>query len=134
MARIRIEINQSAVNELVTNPASPIYRHMVAVGATVSAVAKVKANVDTGRLRQSIDFELVSRPPELTARVFAPVDYAEVVHEGHGVIVPRRAKVLRWRGRDGEYHYARRVGPVAGNPFLVDAVKEVTGKTPQKGR
>lgn len=134
MARVHIEINQTAIEQLVTNPASPIYRHMVAVGATVSAVAKVKASVDTGRLRQSIDFELISRPPELTARVFAPVDYAEVVHEGHGEIRPRRAKVLRWRGKDGEYHYARRVRPVAGNPFLVDAVKEVTGKTPRRGR
>lgn len=132
MARVRIDINQAAVNGLVTNPQSPVYRHMVRVGATCSAVAKVNAPVDTGRLRQAIDFEMIPRPPVLIARILATVNYAAVVHQGHGVILPRRAKALHWRSR-GRDVFAARVGPVAGRPFLIGAVRTVTGKTPRLG-
>lgn len=132
MARVRITINQSGINALVVNPASPLVRHMTTVGSTCSAVAKINAPVDSGRLRQSIDYELIARPPTLTARIVAPVGYAKVVHDGHGEIRPRRKKALRFRV-GGETVFARRVRAVAGRPFLTDAVKQVTGKTPRAG-
>lgn len=127
MAQARVDINQSAINRLVTDPASPVYRQMDRIGAACSAVAKIKANVDTGRLRQAIDHKLIPRAPLLTARVSCPVDYAKFVHNGHGVIRPRRAKALAFKV-GGQTVYTQRVGPVAGNPFLVDAVEAVTGK------
>lgn len=134
MARVRVDINEAAITRLVTDPSSPVYRHMVRVGATCSAVAKINAPVDTGRLRQAIDFEMISRPPRLTARIKVTVNYALPVHEGHGVIRPRRAKALHWKGRGGGDVFVTRVGPVPGRPFLVDAVRTVTGKTVRRGR
>lgn len=125
--RVRIDLNQAAIAGLAA-PGSPVYRQMTVIGQTVATVAQLKAPVDTGRLRQSIDVEMISKPPLLTARVVAPVNYALVVHEGHGWIYPRRAKVLSWRRRGGQRVFARRVRPVAGRPFLTDAVREVTGK------
>jgi len=127
MAKVRITTNQSAINALVTNPRSPVYQQAARIGVTCATVAKIKVGVDTGRLRQSIQDELIPRPPKLTVRVSAPVNYAKVHHEGHGVIRPRRKKVLAWK-EGGKTVFAKRVGPVAGNPFLVDAVEEVTGK------
>lgn len=132
MARVRVNISQAAVNRLVTDPASPVVRQANTLGAAVSAAAKINAPVDTGRLRQAVDHELIPRPPNLTVRVSCPVNYALVVHEGHGEIRPRRAKALRFRvGR--RVVYTKRVRPVAGRPFLTDAVRQVTGKSPRPG-
>lgn len=133
VARVRITINQAAINALVVDPRSPVYRQAARIGAACSAAAKVEAPVDSGRLRQSVQDELRPRPPVLTVRVSAPVNYARVVHEGHGVIVPRRKKVLRWRGKGGVV-WARRVRAVKGNPFLVRAVELVTGKRVSRAR
>lgn len=127
MARVRVDIYGSGLRRLVHDPAAPTYRQMAAIGAAVASVAKGLAPVDTGRLRQSGDFELIGRYPTLTARVSFPVKHAYVVHEGHGVIRPRRARVLAWR-RGGRWNYARRVRAVPGRPFLTEAVAVVTGK------
>lgn len=124
--RVRIDLDRAAINRLAA-PGSPLYPQMVRIGHTVATVARINAPVDTGRLRQSIDVEMISRPPKLTARIVVPVNYALWVHEGHGLILPRRARVLAWQ-RGGQKHFARRVRPVRGRPFLTDAAREVTGK------
>jgi hypothetical protein len=128
MARVRVNINQAAINRLVTNPASPVVRQMNTIGAAVAAVAQINAPVDTGRLRQSVQHELIPRPPELTARISVPVNYAAAVHNGREEVRPRRKKALRFRV-GGKVVYATRARAVAGRPFLTDAVKQVTGKT-----
>lgn len=125
--RVRVDLSQSGINAQAA-PGSTVYRQMQRIGSTTATVARLKAPVDTGRLRQSIQTDMISRPPRLTARVSAPVNYAVFVHEGHGLILPRRARILSWVQRGGRRVFARRVRPVAGRPFLTDAVREVTGK------
>lgn len=129
---MRVNISQAGMQQLVTNPAAPTYRQMVAIGTAVTSVAKGLAPVDTGRLRQSGDLEMVESYPELTARIKFTARHAYVVHKGHGEIRPRRARVLAWR-RGGRWNYAQRVRPVAGRPFLTEAVVIVTGKVPRGG-
>lgn len=133
MARARVRIDQGAINSLLTNPASPVVRQMNTIGATVSAVAKINAPVgESGRLRQSIDYEPIARPPELTMRVSCPVNYAKAVHDGRKEIRPVTKKALRFKV-GGKTVFATRAKAVAGRPFLTDAVREVTGKTPRAG-
>lgn len=47
--------------------------------------------------------------------------YANIVHEGRGPIVPRRARALRFRIR-GRLVFARRVGPAKAQPWLRNAM------------
>ena len=100
----------------------------------------VGAKVGTGTLMGSIVVEPFTANGLPAARIGSRLDYAVYVHEGHGVIVPRRASILRWPAtRSGEfsapsprrrykggateaYVYARRVRPVAGKPFLREAL------------
>lgn len=130
--RVRVELNQGAIDRLAA-PGSTVYRQMLVIGDTTATVARLRAPVDTGRLRQAIEVEMISKPPRLTARIKVPVSYAAAVHEGHGLILPRRKRVLAWQ-RGGVKHFARRVRPVKGRPFLTDAVREVTGKTVTRAR
>lgn len=127
MAKVRVDINQGAINRLCTDPRSPVWRQMNRLGSTCSVVAKIKAPVNTSRLRDAIDHVMVPAPPRLTARVRCTVNYAKFVHEGHPEIRPKTKKALRFVA-NGEVVFATRVKALAGRPFLVDAVEEVTGK------
>lgn len=87
-------------------------------GVALEAAAKADVGVKTGELRDSISFRSTSnRSGEL--RATAP--HAIVHHQGHGEILPKDPDgVLAWMGR-----FAKSVGPVAGNPFLLDAARQI---------
>lgn len=78
--------------------------------------------VDHGGLRGSVN---VRRSGDREAQLFADASYAVVVHEGHGVILPRKpGGVLTWLDRlTGERVFTRRVGPVKANPYLVRGMR-----------
>ena len=75
--------------------------------------------VGQGGLKGSVNVRRV--PGKREAQAYADASYAVVVHEGHGVIVPRKpGGVLTWLDKlTGKRVYTRRVGPVAPNPYLV---------------
>lgn len=86
-------------------------------------VAQAETPVDYGGLRGSVN---VKKGPRSTGgQLYADASYAVVVHEGHGEILPRRSGgVLSWLDRlTGDRVFARRVGPVAANTFLIRACK-----------
>lgn len=132
-ARARTTFNPDGLRSLI-EPGGQLYRHAVLVGEAVAGVAKLKVGVDTGRLRQSINSRVIVQRTQVTARISARPRYAKVHHEGRGPVVARNARALRFRagGSNGPVIYRKRVGPAAGNPFLTDAVREVTGKTPRR--
>lgn len=98
MAQIRHRINQSALAALAA-PGASVYRDMLRRGIRVQNGARRRVNVDTGRLRSSINVEgPVVRGGGAGVRVGTNVEYAIYVHEG-----TRRMR---------------------GNPFLRDALAD----------
>jgi hypothetical protein len=135
VVKVRVEIHQRGIQQLVSGPRSPVVRHMTRVGAATTTVAQTLVGVNTGRLRQAIGFTVTPLPPtRVRTRVSANTNYAMVHHQGHKVIRPRRAKLLRWKNKRGEYVFAKKVRAVAGTKFLTRAVQAVTGKRVRKPR
>jgi len=86
--------------------------------ADLRKAVQAETPVDQGGLRGSVN---VSRTGKRQAELFADASYAVVVHEGHGVILPRKpGGVLTWIDRlTGQRVFTKRVGPVAANRYLV---------------
>lgn len=104
MADVHYRRNLAGEHELGTSRSSPLVRHMVRVQQAVIGVADRLTPVDTGHLRRNNDSKLITGSEKITVRVFNPVYYAGYVHNGT--------------------RYMR------GRPWLVEAVRLVTGKTP----
>lgn len=91
--------------------------------------------VDTGRLRASINTQLVVEQGIPRAVIGTNVYYARWVHDGtglygprHAVIRPKRRKFLRFRPHGSRrYVYARSVKGSPGNPFLRNALHAARG-------
>lgn len=87
-------------------------------GFIVEGNAKVEAPVKTGNLKNKIGPPSVKQSGiATTVEVKAHAAYAYIVHEGRGVVVPVRAKALRWVGPQGVV-FSMRSGPVAPNRFM----------------
>jgi hypothetical protein len=54
---------------------------------------------------------------KLRMEILSGVSYAIIVRDGHGIITPKKAKVLHWVDADGNDVFRMSVGPVAANPF-----------------
>jgi hypothetical protein len=84
----RFVFNDHAFHQLMHDPNGPVGRDLQRRAINVESAAKVNAsgrpgpNVDTGRLRSSITWELVDQPESLVARVGTNVEYARWVEEG----------------------------------------------------
>lgn len=97
---VTVQLNQDALDRLYRDPNS-IYaeQFLTRLGNQIVNGAKIRANVDTGLMRSTIQFRVdtSSRPP--VGEVVARTRYAKFVHDG-----------TRF------YH---------GNPFLVLAARDV---------
>jgi hypothetical protein len=92
----------------------------------IEAKAKRKVGVDTGRLRSRIFSEVSRRGASPVGRVGADVEYALVHHEGHGPIVPVRAKVLMFTPKGSRKPvFTTHVRAVPPNRYLTDSLDEV---------
>lgn len=86
--------------------------------------------IDTGRLRSSINTQLVIRNGELAVLVGTNVWYAKFVHDGtglfgprHQVIKPKSHTYLRFRPRGSRrWVFAKSVDGMAPNRFLLEAL------------
>jgi Bacteriophage HK97-gp10, putative tail-component len=135
---VKVVWNEHEIHVLLTSEQGPVARDLVRRGQRVLNAARRRAPVNTGALRGSLTSELITVSGAPAVRVGSNLPYAIYVHEGHGPIVPVRAKILRWpainnsgagrrRYRGGEtagYVFAHRVRAVAGRPFLLDALDE----------
>ena len=103
---------------------------MLRLGNRIQNNASRRCNVDTGRLRSSIYYELTRNVDfEADVRVGSRVNYARWVHEGTSphIIRPHPPRqFLRFPGRGGTMVFARQVRHPGykGNPFLRDAMRE----------
>lgn len=78
-------------------------------------IVQVLTPVETGYLRGSIKTQSSANFTELEGRVFTEVRYAPFVEEGHGEILPKRGKFLRFRPKGRlDPIYVKSVRPVAG--------------------
>lgn len=135
-------LNMTALNQLLSGPQGGVAQDMLRRGLLVETQAKRNISgvggpkrVDTGRLRASINTQLVVRDGKPIAVVGTNVFYARFVHDGTGLYGPRHRRIypvrrrrLRFRphGR-GRYVYARSVKGSPGNPFLRNALVAARG-------
>lgn len=108
-----------------------------AYAESMKRIVKEEAHVKTGALRDSISIEKKGECEYLVGvdagklksdpRNIGGIDYSVPYHDGHRAykIVAKKAKALRWVGKDGRVHYAKSVQIPAstGDPFIERAVK-----------
>ena len=103
---------------------------MLLLGNRISNGASRRCNVDTGRLRAAMYFEMTRNVNfEAVVRVGNHTNYARFVHNGTAphIIRPNPPRqFLRFPGRTGAIVFARQVHHpgYGGNPFLLDAARE----------
>ncbi|MFG2225389.1 HK97 gp10 family phage protein [Streptomyces sp. NPDC048644] len=103
------------------------------VTTEVANAARRRCPVDDGQLRASIRSETRQRGSEVVGEVWSSLEYAAYVHEGTGIygptgrpIRPVRARVLSWQPQGGGRVFAREVRGQRPQPFLADALAEVS--------
>lgn len=111
-------INDEAARALADEVAVR-YREQVCVGI-ILPMMRIETPVDTGVLRQQTRVD--SGVPKVAGGYlikFRAMPYWGVfVQRGHGVIVPVKAKVLRWINKAGTVVFAKRVKAVPPNPYM----------------
>lgn len=127
--RVRIEPNQAGLRELLHSRNGGAARAVLRTGLRVESKAKQRVKADHGRLRQSINHDLTIRSGVPVCRVGTNVYYAPWVHNGTGIwgphhspIVPTRAKVLKFTGRNGRIIFRPSTEGQRPNRFLQDAL------------
>lgn len=143
---VRVDLNRHNIAALTAPPAGPVWREVDRVARRAANAAKLRAPVDTGRLRASVGSEVDHGPGRrLVGRVYAAANYARFVNVGtgiygpaHRVITPRRGKflVFRPKGPAGPginrapgsrgLVFARSVRGSPKNPFLTDGLRDVS--------
>lgn len=136
-----VVLNPTEVRSLLSSPNGAVYSDIRRRANRVTNQARRLCPADTGRLRQSISFEMGKADDQIVARVGTNVDYGLFIHEGTanngtGYIYPKNAKVLRFpvtnksgsgrrrykAGATAQYAYAKRVRGIKATPFLRDAL------------
>lgn len=126
----RIVWNEAELLRLARDPNGPIGRDLRRRAINVESAAKQNAsgrpgpNVDTGRLRSSITWEIREVPTGLVARIGTNVEYARFVEEGtepHD-IYPRTKQALFWPGADHPVAVVHHPGGQA-YPYLAPALE-----------
>lgn len=135
-------LDVSAIRVLLTSPQRGVVQDLLRRGLLVETQAKRNLGgvggprrIDTGRLRASINTQLVRRNDAMAVIVGTNVKYARFVHDGTGLYGPRhrmirpvRRKFLRFRVRGTRgYIYARAVKGSPGNAFLKNALPAARG-------
>jgi len=127
-SKMTIKLNRREIAKFI-GPTGPVYDEVRRVVRLTVNGARIRAGVLTGRLTSSIDSRIVVTPTAIIGTVFSKLEYAAYHHQGtglrgprHRMIVPVRAKALRWKGRGG-WVFAMKSRGSAPNPFLVKALK-----------
>lgn len=141
----RVELDQAAMERMLSGPGGFIVRQLAEICIEVETEAKIHAtgrpgpNVQTGRLRSSITWQLVYGPQGWYGEVGSAVEYAEYVEYGTSphVIYPtpehfarnaasgRRTAALYWKGARHPVAYVNHPGNPA-YPYLRPALIAVS--------
>lgn len=129
---VRLKLDHKAI----VAPGSPVHRgFMRAAGKTRDRAKqnlRAAGRIDTGRLLNSIAYEIHTVGNNIWATVGTSVEYAPFIHDGTanngaGWIYPRRALFLRFTPKGGNaVVFAPRVRGIKATPFLKDAVDALT--------
>lgn len=130
----RLILNHAAIQQVLVSPDGPVAKDLIRRAQRVTDQAKVNAsgrpgpNVDTGRLRSSIHWRLVSGPEGLFAEVGTTVGYARYVEFGTAphTIRPNVKQALWWKGATNPWKVVHHPGSRA-YPFLVPALSAAHG-------
>lgn len=117
-----VRYNQTNIFRLLHSPAEGVHRKVSSVTRKTLTIAKATVPVDTGRLKNTHDEDVLDEGTKLRGRVKATADYSLSVHQGHKEIVPVNGNVLVFRV-NGRLVYAKRVKATKGRPWLVNALK-----------
>ena len=135
-------LDPAAIRALVTSPRGGVVQDLLRRGLLVETQAKRNLGgiggpkrIDTGRLRASINTQVVTRNGEPGVLVGTNVRYAMWVHDGTGIygprgrrITPKSHKRLRFRPKgQHKYVYARSVAGMRPNPFIKNALQAARG-------
>lgn len=125
------ELDETSLRKVLQYEGGPVFEAARRAGAWVRDRAKVEITthnlVNNGQLRNSIEYVVQDEGQQIVAKIQARVPYAMYVHEGTtGPIVPRTARVLRFKGRGGAYTFAPSVAGTRETgryyPFLTSAL------------
>lgn len=128
---VRVNIDQSKVNELTSAGGLIDQKTARAAGKVRDEAKRIivsEGRVDTGAMMQGVKRERSSSsPPGVSTWIISSDEpYSKYQHDGtRGPIVPRRAKVLRFRV-GGKTVYARKVRGISGIKFLTRALDKVS--------
>lgn len=84
---------------------------------------KEEVPVDEGNLQNSWQL----KGGGLSYSIISPVEYALIVHEGRGVVTPKKAKALRWF-EGNKPVFSMRSGPTKPNPYANRAISETESR------
>ena len=120
--RVRITLDRKAVARL-KGPGGDVDNAVRRVAAQARDRAKLNlttdGSVDTGRLRNSVQYQRFpssSRP--INYQVGTNLEYGIFLERGTRDHGPRTAKVLRFRGRNGAFVFAKRVRGIKATRWL----------------
>ena len=136
----QLQLDAAAVRQLATGSSGPVVQAVSRAGTAVVGYARVdlisKRIGATGKLGQQIDSRVTVEGDRVVSRVVSlarneqGVPYGMFVHEGtQGPIVPRRARVLRFRGRGGAFVFTPQVRGTRETgrftPFLTNGLERL---------
>ena len=144
-------LDPAAIRALVTSPRGGVVQDLLRRGLLVETQAKRNLGgiggpkrIDTGRLRASINTQVVTRNGEPGVLVGTNVRYAMWVHDGTGIYGPAgrriqaKGSVMRFKrpkgwapkmlksgkkAKNSGWVYAKSVAGSRGNPFLKNALQ-----------
>lgn len=124
----RFVVNPEGAKYILRDPKGPTGQYLLKLGARVARLAKAQVGVDTGALKRSINYRVVSRYGGLTAIIGSDNRIAALHHEGTRphIILPRRAQTLRFYSR-GRIVYSKVVHHPGTKPnrYLTDNLRRV---------
>lgn len=95
-------------------PAQQVKRRMQEEAPVLTGVLRQEHTVDLP-VRRGNAWHVIFRAEARSKEGFP---YPIAVHNGRGVVRPKRAKALRWVSRSGAVVFARRSGPSKPNPWM----------------
>lgn len=129
--KVRVKLDQQAFRrmEQTGDIAKAVQRAAGKVRDDARRNITTDGRVDTGRMRQSVASERVTTARQgVFYRVGSALPYAFFQHEGTRDHGPRRAKVLRFKGRGGVFVFTPRVKGVTPSKFLTRALRNLTAR------
>lgn len=122
MPRSQLRMDSGAIWVMLHGPNGAVAKDLRRRGRNVRTDARRRVGRDTNRLHDNMYVELGQSGNRLVVHVGNHENYALVHHEGHGIIYPKRRRVLVF-DLHGKTIFTRFVRPVRGTFYLKRALR-----------